>query len=389
MKTTSLLIKFNQPCICPACQNLGKVNSTSQNDLRSNKLIGTETRHFLRALSCLLTDRCFSMTSVNSSSSRTIVCRLTTQSLQVEDVDSELNRVSLVTSLMVFASAFFAVIANGLVVVAVWKTTSLRFPSVILLCCLAVTDFLTGLVNQPSFVVFNIARIQGNYNLYCNASSVWSLVNAFLSNLSFLVITCASVDRYLALHLHLRYLEVVSTRRVYLLITICCVFCCVVLLLQLLGKEGAAFAVEATAQGTSLLINIVSYRETFRIIGQHERKIKSEEKISCRIHGKTLKHFKRSKKLSHTMVYVGALFLLCYAPYSAVLIAMAVPLSNSNMISKQLRVASNVTAMLILLNASANPVFYCYRLAEIRKAVFKLLRRLDSKFCSHLSINHC
>ena len=36
--------------------------------------------------------------------------------------------------------------------------------------------------------------------------------------------------------------------------------------------------------------------------------------------------------------------------------------------------------MLILLNASANPIFYCYRLAEIRKAVFKLLQRM-SNFC--------
>lgn len=310
-----------------------------------------------------------------------IVCRLTTQSLRVEDVDSELNHVSLFTSLLVFATAIFAVIANGLVISAIWKTPSLRFPSITLLCCLAATDLLTGLVNQPAFVAFNVARILGKYKLYCIASSVWSLANAFLSNMSFLVLTCASVDRYLALYLHLRYLEVVSNRRIYLTIASCCTFSSAVVLLSLLGLEGAAFAVEATAQGTSLLINIIAYRETFRIIGQHERKIKSEEMISRHIHGHSLKQFKKSKKLSRTMVYVGALFLLCYAPYCAVLIAMAVPVSNSAMISKHLRIASNVTAMLILINASANPIFYCYRLTEIRKAVFKIFRRLELTFC--------
>ena len=321
------------------------------------------------------------MTSENTSAvPQTIVCSLTTQSLRAEDVDSELNSVSFVTSLLVFATSFFAVIANGLVIVAVWRTPSLRFPSITFLCCLAATDFLTGLVNQPAFVIFNIARIQGNFELYCATSSVWSLANAFLSNVSFLLLTCASVDRYLSLLLHMRYLEVVSNRRVYLVIASCCGFCCVLLLLPLIGQEGAAFAVEATAQGVSLLINVIAYQETFRIIAQHERRIKSEEKISRHIHGNTLKQFRKSKKLSRTMVYVGALFLLCYAPYSAVLIAMAVPISNSIMISKKLRVASNVTAMLILLNASANPIFYCYRLAEIRKAVFKLLQRM-SNFC--------
>ena len=51
--------------------------------------------------------------------------------------------------------AFFspvAVTGNALVCAAIWKNSSLRTPSYILLAGLAFSDFCTGLIVQPCFV---------------------------------------------------------------------------------------------------------------------------------------------------------------------------------------------------------------------------------------------
>ena len=44
------------------------------------------------------------------------------------------------------------IIGNILVLSAIWKTSSLRTPSIILLCGLATTDLVVGLVVQPLFL---------------------------------------------------------------------------------------------------------------------------------------------------------------------------------------------------------------------------------------------
>ena len=48
-----------------------------------------------------------------------------------------------------------SIIANSLVVAAVWKTPSLRYPSILFLCNLALSDFIVGLVVAPLFINWN------------------------------------------------------------------------------------------------------------------------------------------------------------------------------------------------------------------------------------------
>ena len=50
-----------------------------------------------------------------------------------------------------------SIIGNALVLVAILRTPSLRSPSVIFLCNLAVSDLLVGLVVQPVYVAAEIA----------------------------------------------------------------------------------------------------------------------------------------------------------------------------------------------------------------------------------------
>ena len=53
-----------------------------------------------------------------------------------------------------------SIIANTLVLTALWRTPTLRSPSLTLLCSLAVSDFLVGIVVQPLYVINQIAKVR-------------------------------------------------------------------------------------------------------------------------------------------------------------------------------------------------------------------------------------
>ena len=50
-----------------------------------------------------------------------------------------------------------AVVANALILIAIWKNKSLRTPSFVILAGLSFPDFCTGLLSQPFYVVYKLA----------------------------------------------------------------------------------------------------------------------------------------------------------------------------------------------------------------------------------------
>ena len=101
-----------------------------------------------------------------------------------------------------------AVVGNALVLTAILKNSSLRTPSYILLAALAFTDFGTGLINQPLYVIdANAFRTVGkDFNTFNGSSSprtylalgmVGSGIGSYFGTLTMLIITIMSVERWL------------------------------------------------------------------------------------------------------------------------------------------------------------------------------------------------
>ena len=108
-------------------------------------------------------------------------------------------------------TAVTAIIGNGVVISAVWKTRALHTPSFILLCSLAWTDLLTGLFSQP---------LQAAHLLNTNSNArkilyyVHGIVGITLSIVSLFLLLVISINRLLAIELRLRYRLVVTKIRV-------------------------------------------------------------------------------------------------------------------------------------------------------------------------------
>ena len=78
---------------------------------------------------------------------------------------------------------------------------------------LAVSDVGVGVFIQPLFTSFLVTWLQMN-NLSCSIYYLMAGVMRALVNVSLLGVVAISVDRFLAIHLHLRYKELVTHRRV-------------------------------------------------------------------------------------------------------------------------------------------------------------------------------
>ena len=99
-----------------------------------------------------------------------------------------------------------AITGNSLVLGAILRTPSLRSPSTVFLCSLAVSDFLVGLVLQPISFAYHLESSRSLLYAHNTLSSLFCAV-------SLCSMATIAVDRFLALHCHMLYPDLMTTKR--------------------------------------------------------------------------------------------------------------------------------------------------------------------------------
>ena len=113
--------------------------------------------------------------------------------------------------------SYTAIMLNIVTIHAIRRTSSLPKTLRTLLLSLAVSDVGVGLLGQPFYVSLVVEWLHQN-NPACITNIVFIfIVNAF-SLASFFGVVAISVDRFLAIHLHLRYQELVTHKRVVVVV---------------------------------------------------------------------------------------------------------------------------------------------------------------------------
>ena len=111
---------------------------------------------------------------------------------------------------------FTAFLGNILIIVAIKKVSSLHPPSKFMFSCLTATDLCVGAITQPLFVIFLMSPEHSKLCFYV-VVYIFSIA-ILLCGVSVLTVTAISVDRLLALSLGLRYRQVVTSRRVRIIV---------------------------------------------------------------------------------------------------------------------------------------------------------------------------
>ena len=112
--------------------------------------------------------------------------------------------------------SYTAIVFNIVTVQALRKTSSLPTPLKTLLLSLTVSDLGVGLLVQPLYAAILVMQIEENTenNVYYALRIAHSIQGNLLAFASFFGVVALTVDRFLAIHFHLRYQELVTQKRV-------------------------------------------------------------------------------------------------------------------------------------------------------------------------------
>ena len=258
-----------------------------------------------------------------------------------------------------------SIIGNALVLVAILRTPSIRSPSVIFLCNLAVSDLLVGLVVEPAYIAEQIVR-----TVTVPQKAVKTMGFAGCS-VSLWTITAITVDRFLALHYHLQYPNLMTTSRaIYTIVTIWCII--TLFSFSVLWSPRIYYFLGAFCITICLLVCLVCFIKIYRIVRRHQLQIHVQQQAVDNLTDTNNNHIRQSTRSAKSIFIYFLVMILCYTPLFFVHIISAINISNSIILW-----TFPITAA--FMNSSINPFLYCWRIPELRTAVFKTARLLSCR----------
>ena len=255
------------------------------------------------------------------------------------------------------------IVGNTLILIALHKNTSLHQPSKVLLRNLVASDLCVGFV-QLLYGALGISILQGWWQICHHLFKVNNIAASISITVSLWTITAISVDRLLALLLKIRYRQVVTIRKVY----------AVAIASWVNGTSNATLWIFSLLAwkvllGTNIAVCLITSvycytRTVLRLRHQHTQvlnNLRQPENQASRID-----EIQYRKTVSSALWLLLAL-LFCYLPY-LFLVSFAFREIENNP-SSVLIIALTTTALLMYFNSTLNPILYCWRIKEVRRAV--------------------
>ena len=274
---------------------------------------------------------------------------------------------SVVTSLMVPMT----VAGNAFILAAIWKNPSLRTPSYVLLAGLSLTDFCSGLLSQPFYVVYKLAELAGDRKVICISGVITQSVGYYFSSQTVIVMTIIAVERWL----HMSRRSLLTVRRVVILYITSAVLLIVLDAIHMYGwyhtnrnfKTVIVIFVLCTA--FCFVLTAFAYYKVYRIIRHHQSQIQASENAI---------DMEKYKKSVFTILYILVLFLLSYIPYVGCLLVVNI---LDIFGTKSSSAAFNVCGAIVFVSSFVNPLLYYWRINDIRHSVVSIASKVRCKKC--------
>jgi hypothetical protein len=258
--------------------------------------------------------------------------------------------------------------SNFVVIYTISRTPSLRTPSNILILGLAIADFFVGVLSQPTFCIIGMRSSFKTYiKALCTIAIVYDLSTWCFGAMSFFTLTAITVDRFLAVHFHLRYQELVTTKRYGITLALIFVLGLFTAICKFVFHNMVFFAMILSLLVILLPLNAYLIFKISQVIHRHSVQIQAQQQsVQQSI------DMPRYKKSVNTMYYVIGAFVVCYVPYFCGLIVLCVV----QKLTPELNNLFIFTVFLVMFNGVLNPIIYCWRIGDIRSNAIRLLRRI-------------
>ena len=269
-----------------------------------------------------------------------------------------------------------AFLGNVLIIIALQKPSSLHPSSKLLFGCLTITDLGVGLITQPLRVVYLMSTEQSKLCYY--VLILYNTMGLIFCGVSILTLTAISVDRLLALMLGLRYKQVVTLRRAWILVIIFCFWLLTIaIVITVFYNPSIRNFVLCAITFLFLIISTFCYAKIYFALRKHQARLHQRQPRGCfqgqSENGGTPLNIARYRKTVTSALWVQITLVFCYLPYGVVTTIYAI----TGDFSPFMDLAWEITVVLVLLNSSLNPFIYCWKIKGIRQVV----KDITSRFC--------
>ena len=275
--------------------------------------------------------------------------------------------------------SFAAFFGNAIILTALRKASSINRATNALLCSLAMSDFMVGLVVQPSHVIYCIYGVIGGPQVRCYSRTVFQYTSDYFIAISFLTIVAITLDRYLTLcHRH-TYRSVMTPGKIRGVIALVWIIC-LSFPLGRLASPSTPMILSSVVFIAFLAIPSFAVYKIYRFLKQHQLPLSSQLKPQT-VDTKKASSFNVSlyKRSVVTMMLVYLALFLCFLPSVAVTAAWVTADQPGKL--RLIRVG-NFTLTVLMFNSSINPFLYYWRIPEVRKLTGDLFKKLFRCFRS-------
>ena len=269
---------------------------------------------------------------------------------------------------------YTAIMLNSITIHAIRKTSSLPKPLKTLLLSLALSDLTVGLLVHPLFIAhfaMDLVKTNENNTTQNYIGIAFTVIGIFLSYASFFFVLALTADRFLAIHLHLRYQVFVTHKRVVAVVISIMAFS---LYLSSLPRwiSHDKFIIYSSIENFCLVFITILYCKIYSTVRRHRNQIQSlQVQQDAGQNREMVANVTRLVKLALATFYVYLMFLVCYLPRMCLTIAFII--SGPNTTTTHIL---HFSWTMVLLNSSLNPLIYCWKMRHIRHAVINLMQNI-------------
>ena len=259
-----------------------------------------------------------------------------------------------------------AILGNILILLAIRKTSSIAMPTKVLLGSLAFTDLGVGLLAQPLYAV---KTLSSDVLTRCVSGVLFDILSGHLSITSFFSVMFISLDRFMALHLKLRYRTVVTLKR--------CLFIAVLVRLVALPwgltfiwMHKVYFLLILTILPICLVISSLSFIKIYLILRRKQKcfKTPAQHKSLRRVDALTVSRYRESV---NSMFIIFCALLVAYIP-AWIVVLVRIIYGRTEYLHK----ATTATLTIVLLNSTVNPILYLWRMKDLRQSALEVIAHI-------------
>ena len=215
-----------------------------------------------------------------------------------------------------FVFSLVATLGNLLAIRALTKTSTIPATVKKMFLSLAFSDLAVGLLPQLTTAIISAVMLKMASNgddlaFFCPTVLIVLLYFQYLlAFASFLNVIVIAFDRLLAVSLHLRYQELVTPRRVTVVLVSLWLTSCVFSFMFIFLPKG----IEMTAGVISVIgyvLTTVAYIRLYKVVRYHQNQIYSQNQLQ----NAQTREAHRQRNSAYNSLFVSVVFLACYFPF--------------------------------------------------------------------------